>query len=252
MAVQETEASFRSKLAQIGRAGLHALFPKDVEYYFLALELVDSQGFTVDYFAWPVLPDEIRETHNEITSVRKTMGGVHVLKNPTFNPRNIIIKGDFGRRFKLLLGGKTIEFAGFSLSMNNGRFSIDPPNLLENNIPQLSSFAKNGYGCIKILEAMKEKSKKLDNDLKPFSLYLYNPILGNNYQVEFISFSHMQDENEYNMRPAYNMQLTAVAPLDSVLSRKANLRSVVKNLSLSNLQKTANSIASGIRRIPGL
>lgn len=249
MSVQLTEASFKSKVAQIGRAGLHALFPKDIEYYFLALELVDSQGNTVDYFAWPILPDEIKETQQELTAINKTMGGVNVLKNPTFNPRTISLRGDFGRKFKLLLGGNPIEFAGFGLSVQNGKFSVSTPNLLENKTPEFSSFVKNGYGCIKLLEAIKEKSKKLDADQKPNALYLYNPILGNNYQVEVNSFSIMQDKNEYNMRPGYSMQLTAVAPLDSVLSRKAQLKSVLKNLSLSNLQKTANSVASGIRRI---
>lgn len=249
MSVIATEASFRSKLNQLGRATLHALFPKDIEYYFLALELVDSQGTTVDYFSWPVLPEEINETQNELTSVRKTMGGVNVQKNPTFNPRQISIRGNFGRRFKLLLGGKPIEFAGIGLSIKNGKFDIKGPNLLDNNVPQFSSFVKNGYGCIKLLEAMKEKSKKLDADQKPHALYLYNPILGNNYQVEFNSFNQMQDKDSHNMIPAYSFQLTAVAPLDSVLSRKVNLKSVVKNLSLANLQKTANSVASGLRRI---
>jgi hypothetical protein len=249
MSVATTEASFKSKVAQIGRAGLHALFPKDIEYYFLAIELVDSQGNTVDYFAWPILPDEIKETQTEITNIRKTMGGVNVLKNPTFNPRTISIRGDFGRRFKLLLDGKPIELGGFSLSMQNGKFNINPPNLLDSNVAQFSSFVKSGYGCVKVLESIKEKSKKLDGDQQPFALYLYNPILGNNYQVEFNSFSQRQDKSEYNMRPAYDIQLTAIAPLDSVLSRRANLKSVLKNLSLSNLQKTANSVASGLRRI---
>jgi hypothetical protein len=252
MGVLDTEASFKSKVAQIGRAALNTLFPKDIEYYFLAIELVDSQGYTVDYFAWPILPDEISETQTELTNVRKTMGGVNVLKNPTFNPRQISIRGDFGRRFKLLLGGKPVEFAGFSLSMQNGKFTVNPPNILDSNFAQFSSFVKSGYGCIKVLESIKEKSKKLDNDQKPFALYLYNPILGNNYQVEFTSFNQKQDKHEYNMRPMYNIQLTAVAPLDSVLSRKANLRAVIKNLSLSNLQKQANSISSGLRSAIGL
>lgn len=248
MSVSSVEAKVKSKIGTIGKAGLHALFPKDVEYYFLALELVDSNGVTVDYFAWPILPDELREVQHELTNVRKSMGGVNILKNPTFNPRVILIRGDFGRRFKLLLGGKPIEFAGFSLSMQNGKFNIDPPNLLSSTTAQLSSFVKSGYGCIKLLEAMKEKSKQLDNNKKPHSLYLYNPILGNNYQVEFNMFGQLQDKHAYNMRPSYNIQLTAVAPLDSVLSRKANLKSTLKNLTLSHLQKNAGSIVAGLRR----
>lgn len=249
MSVSTVEARVKNSIATIGKAGLHALFPKDVEYYFLALELVDSSGNTVDYFAWPILPDELRENQVEITTIRKTMGGVSVLKNPTFNPRVIFIKGDFGRRFKLLLGGKPVEFAGFTLSTQNGKFAIDPPNLLSSTTAQLSSFVKSGYGCIKLLEAMKEKSKKLDQNQKPHSLYLYNPILGNNYQVEFNTFGQLQDKHDYNMLPSYSIQMTAVAPLDSVLSRKANLKSTLKNLTLSHLQKNAGSIVAGLRKI---
>ncbi len=252
MSLEATKSSFRSKLSQVGRATLNTLFPKDIELYMLSMELVNSQGQTVDYFAWPILPDEIRETNTEITNIRKTMGGVNVLKNPTFVPAQISIRGDFGRSFKILLGGQQIQFAGFGLSTSDGKFNITPPNTLENPIPQFSTFAKTGYGCVKLLEAIRDKSKKLDSDGKPFSLYLYNPILGGNYQVEFNSFQQMQDKNHYNMFPAYNMQLTGIAPLDSVLSRRANIRSALKNLSIHNLQKTANTVASSLRLIPGL
>lgn len=247
MSLIATEASFKSKVSQIGRAALHALFPKDAEYYFIALELVDSQGNTVDYFAWPVLPDQIRETHVEITRVRKTIGGVNVTKNSTFTPRQITINGTFGKRFKILLKSGQVEFAGFGLSMQNGRFNISTPNKLQNNIPQFSSFAKSGYGCVKLLEGMKEKSKALDGNNKPFSLFLYNPILGNNYQVEFNSFTHFQDESRFNMFPGYGLQITAVAPLDTLFTRAANVRSTLKNLSFSNLQKTANTLAIRLR-----
>jgi len=248
---ESVELDYRNKVGQIGRAALHALFPNDIEYYFLAIELVDSNGNSVDYFAWPILPDEIRQTDQEITRVGKTIGGVSVLKNTTFVPKMISMRGDFGRRFKIILGGNPLEFGGFRLSQQSGKFSITPPNFLQNPIPQFSSFAKNGYGCIKVLQSIKDKSKQLDENGKPFSVYLYNPILGNNYQVEFTNFTHMQDKNNYNMIPAYSMQLTAVAPLDSVLSRVANLTSTVKNLAISNLQKGANRVASNLRATLG-
>lgn len=252
MSLISVQNQFRDLLTQTGKAALHAVYPMDFNYSFIAIELVDSQGSTVDYFGWPILPDEVRETHVEITNIRKTMGGVNVMKNPTFAPRQISMRGTFGRTFKLLLGQQTVEFAGFGFSIQNGKFNISPPNALDATIPQFSSFAKTGYGCVKLLEAIKEKSKKLDQYGKPFSLYLYNPILGNNYQVEFNNFSHMQDKDQYNMIPAYSMQLTAIALLDSVLGRRASVNSALKNLSLANLQKTANVVASGLRLIPGL
>lgn len=250
MALQDVEERFKSQSKRLGQAALHALYPKDFAYYFLALQLVDSSNNTIDYFSWPILPDEIREVQSEVTNVKKTIGGVHVLKNPTFTPRQISIKGDFGRRFKLLLGGTKVEFAGFNFSINSGKFNIANNNLLDGIVPQFSSFAKTGYGCIKVLEAIKEKSKKLDSNNKPYSLYLYNPILGNNYLVEFVTISHFQDKDRYNMIPAYQLQLVAIAPLDNIVSRVNNIKSALKNLTLAGLQKTANSVASSLRSLP--
>jgi hypothetical protein len=136
--------------------------------------------------------------------------------------------------------------------MQNGKFNISAPNFLEGDVPQFSSFAKTGYGCVKVLEAMKEKSKKLDNYNKPHSLYLYNPILGNNYQVEVNEFMHMQDKDKFNMVPAYSMRLTAVAELNAIFGRGGSILSALSNLTIGNLQKSANSIASQLRIIPGL
>lgn len=247
MSLEATKSSYRSKLAQLGRGALHALFPNDFEFYSISLELVDSQGNTVDYFIWPINPNEIRENHPEITNIRKTIGGVNVLKNSTFNPRTISIRGNFGRDFLVLIGGQEFVFAGFGASIRNGKFSITPPSLLDNPVPQFSTFIKTGYGCVKLLQAIKDKSKGLDEWRKPYSLYLYNPILGNNYQVEFRDFSPSQDVQNSNMLPTYNLTLTAVASLDNVFSRRVNLKSGVKLTALTHLQKTANTLANNLK-----
>lgn len=248
MSLEAVKSAYRDGLVNVGKSALHALYPNDFPLYFLAMEVVDSRGNTVNYLAWPILPEEIKESHVEITSIKKTISSVNVVKNPTFVPRNISIKGNFGRNFKLLLN-RGIEFAGFGIS---GGQLVNNNSLDGNVIPQFSSIAKTGYGCIKIIEAMKETSKKLDAYKKPHSLYLYNPILGNNYQVEFStgnSFNHMQNNKQNNMIPAYDIQLTAVAPLNGLFSRTANLESAIKNLSIGVLQKGANAIASDIRSI---
>lgn len=248
MADRITDARLKTAISSVGRATLHALYPKDVEFYLIALALEDSKGNLVDYFSWPILPDSISETRKEITNVRKTMGGVNVLKNPTFVPTQISMRGDFGQRFKVLLNGQNFEFAGIQLSTKSGSFDITPPGQLENTVPQFSSFAKTGYGCIKVLEAMIAKSKKLDSYNKPFSLYLYNPILGNNYQVEVDVFVHSQDSSKYNMFPSYNIQFTSVAPLDSLIGRAQNVKSAIKNVAFSVLQRKANTLVSPIRK----
>lgn len=247
MSRESIEASVQSKLRQVGRAGLNILFPKEFEYYLLALELVSGND-TIDYFAWPILPDELREVHQEITQVRKTIGGVYSLKNSSFVPRQILIRGTFGRRFKILINRQPTMFAGFQFSLKNKKFTVTPPNKLENIIPQFSSFAKTGYGCIKVLESIKEKSKQLSGG-KPLTLYLYNPILGNNYQVEITNFTHFQDKSEHNMVPGYQLQLTAIAPFDNVFDRGSQIKSAIKNLAIDAVQRKAQDLANNLRKV---
>ena len=61
----------RSLLTSIGRAGLNALFPNDFEFYMVALELVDSESRTIEYFSFPILPSNIREQSTPITNIKK-------------------------------------------------------------------------------------------------------------------------------------------------------------------------------------
>lgn len=247
--VTAIQGQFKDALTSLGKAGLNALFPKDFEYYSIALELVDDLNNTVDYFSWPILPSELTESVTELTNIRKTMTGVNVLKNPTFTPTQITIQGNFGRTFKIVVNNNPIEFAG--LSIQNGFYNTDPVNGVR-TFPSFSSFAKTGYGCIKVLEAIKNKSKQLDQrNKKPYKLFLYNPILGNNYQVEFNTFRHMQNEKTSNMIPNYMIQLTSVASLDNLLSVGQNLKSTAKSLAFSNLQKSANSVARNLRSVIG-
>jgi len=249
MALEALESRHRSLISRVGKAAAHTLFPKDFEYYLLAFELVNSKGITVDYFAFPILPHQIDERHNELTNVKKTMGGVTTIRTATFVPRDITLSGDFGKKFKITLGGRKIEFAGMSLSVQNGVFNAtaDPLGNLLDRVSQFSSFAKTGYGCIKVIEAMKEKSKGLDAFDKPYSLYMYNPILGNDYQVEVMSFSHSQDREQNNMVPKYNLSLKAIAPLSALTDW--NSFSSVRNIAINAIQGRLNSVLNRARNI---
>jgi len=248
MAVQDIKNRFNERLGDLGSAAMHALFPNDFEYYLFALELVNSAGDSVEYFTFPVTPQSVEEVKREITNVRKSMGGVNVIKNPSFVPREINIIGDFGRVFKVVINSQRVEFSGLRFSTNNGFFKKPNPGQISRPTPVFSSFAKTGYGCVKIIEAIREKSKQLDEFNKPYGLYCYNPILGNNYQVEFVSMTHRQDKESNNMIPRYNIQLIATAPLESLLSSRKNIASAIRNLSFANIQKTANRLSSRIRR----
>lgn len=250
MSLEAVNSRARSTIAQIGRLAFNALYPKEFEYYLFALELLDSQDVTVDYFSFPILPDQLKETHREITNVKKTLGGVVVIKNPTFVPRTISLTGDFGKKLKILIGGNNVTFAGFQFSVNNGRFNVTPPGQLEEIFPVFSSFAKTGYGCIKMVEAMKDKSIRLDSLGKPYKLLCHNPIMGNSYQVEILEFEHHQDADRYNTIPRYSLTMRAVAPLEGFagFSRFTG----AKNTSFGVLQKRANRTLSQVRRSIGL
>lgn len=237
----------RSLLRTIGKAGLNALYPKEFEHYFFALELVDHLGQTVDYFAFPILPSSFSEEHTEITNIKKSMGGVVTIKNQTFVPKQINIRGDFGKSLKILLGGKQVELFGLRFSMNNGNFGVsgNPLSNLVTKYANFSSFAKTGFGCIKMLEALKDKSNQIDPvTKKPYALYCYNSMTGNNYKVEIKRFTHQQDKSGMNMIPNYSLSMTATATLESLT--EFNQYSSIINLGINLLQKATNNVVNNI------
>jgi hypothetical protein len=242
MALNGIVSDFRSRLSTLGEIGLNALFPQDFEFYMVALELVNSRGNTEEYFSFPVLPSNIREQSTEITNIKKTAGGIVVIDNDSFVTKDITMSGTFGRNFKLLVngGGDRIEFAGISLSFSGGR----PDLAIER--PDFSRIAKTGYGCTKILEKIKNKSVMLDNNGKPYSLYLYNPVLGNNYVVKFIDIITSQSEDVNNRIPKYEITLRAIASLDSI--GQGGAVDLVRNTSASAIQKSLNNGLNGVRR----
>ena len=84
MSVESTNEAFRNILRTQGRRSAQILFPNDFEMYFSAFELVDSSGRTVDYFAFPLNPENIAEFQPEIVNIKKTNAGITVLSNNTF------------------------------------------------------------------------------------------------------------------------------------------------------------------------
>jgi len=245
MPVTDNTSLQRNALAKsIGKAALHALFPKDFEYYLVAFELVNETG-TVDYFSFPIMPKSIRESLPELNNIKKTAGGVVALDNETFVPTSISLSGTFGRKFKILIRGAQIELLGFRFSNDSGKFGITKPGAIENVTPSFSSFAKTGYGCIKILESMKEKSRQAG-----YKLYFYNSILGNNYVVKFEEFTHSQDESSSNMLPQYNISLKSLAPLSAIEGR-GGLVDMAKNTGIGVVQKGLNNSFTDVKKSLG-
>lgn len=237
---------------QVGGAALHHLFPHDIEYYYIALELVNSRGQSVEFFGFPILPSNIQETKPEIKNIKKSGGGVTVLKTSNFIPRDILLQGNFGRQFKFLLGGELIDFAALSFSSQTGNFGSNVVSGIKQTFQQLDPKIKSGYGCIKILESIINKSQDLDENGESYRLYLYNPVLGNNYLVEVLSSSFSMNENEANRIPHYNVSLKAIAPLDQITTRDNYENSLLRNLSFDLITKGVNRVGNNLKRSLGL
>ncbi len=254
----------RKQLYQaLGKAGAHALFPKDFEYYLVTLELVDSQDKQIDYLAFPVTPDKMNYTSQSAVNVQKTLGGVSSIDTGNFVPRMMDFSGSFGRKFKILLAPSSI-----SSSRGPGRFPKQgPPSTADNSRLQSQTYyggrmkkgkltiepniflpkIKTGYGTLKILERILENSKGLDEYEKPYKLYLYNPALGHSWLVTVKNFDFTQDVDSSNMIWKYNVSFHILAPLQNLIKRPRT--SLIQVLKTSVLQQGASRLFNDTKRI---
>lgn len=233
----------------IGKAALHSLFPNDFEYYMIALELVDSKGYTVDYLNFPVNPNQISQTDPQITNIKQSFGGVTILKSQTFVPKDIRISGDFGRAFKILIqpfDKGTFRAFGGGMSTKDGVWKKhDNPS--ENKVGAtvkkmvLNSSIKTGYGSIKLLQSICDKSGGVDLDGNPLRLYLYNMTLGESYLVEVINATFDQNKQSSNMIWQYSLNLKAVAPITK--TKKSSALAMSQRMLFSVLQQGITQIA---------
>lgn len=241
--LEDTIERYKGLIREVGKRTLHALFPNDFEFYMVSFELVDSKGNTVDFFIFPIMPSQLREDEVTLTNIKKTFGGIVSLDTNTFIPRKVSLSGNFGRKFKFLLGEEVINFAGVRFtSFEEGLTSIGAT--IGKSI--FSSKIKTGYGCTKVLESILKKSKMLDEEGKPFRLYFYNSAFGTNYLVKTNNFSFSQNENSSNMIWEYNINMTAVAPLE--LLEEYNNSALPIALGADFINKKLTKTVSKIRR----
>lgn len=229
------------------QAALNALYPNDFEYYMMAFELVDPTDKTIDYFVFPIMPSAFSDNIVSPTTVTNTMGGVSVTSNSSFSPHDVMMQGNFGRKFKILTGGgqDSIHPAVAMYSTSSGAFDQAAfiPSMRGKFIKALSNTrVKTGYGAFKILEGICAKSKA-DLNGKPNRLYMYNPALGANYMVKVMNFkASMSGAN--NMIWGYELTLKAVAPLEAIVGIGKKKDSLAGALTSSVVQNTANKVAT--------
>lgn len=242
MSLDSVKRAFISKTGALGKVGLNGLYPNDFELYVFALELVNSKGDTEEYFILPINPTNFEETQPANTSIIKTMGGVVTIDSNTFDPVDIVMSGNFGRRFKALLGGELIDFGALSYSSKSGAFSASKAgDQFKKSI--FNSRIKTGYGCIKILESISKKSTSLDQFNKPYSLYLYNLALGNSYLIKIMNLNFKQDMSS-NRIWNYTMQIKGIGEMDSIEGGRSQ-GSLSASLATTKVIQGAANVALG-------
>lgn len=236
-----------SLASQLGLQTLSSIFPYDFEWYMVALELTDSEDNTIDYLAFPIQPDSISKTEPTRTNIKKSMSGVVVLSNDSFVPQDITIRGSFGRQFKLLLNIKTINGGVERYSTVSGVYSLHQTRGLSTaiNFGSFNLSVKNGYGLIKILQAIVNKSTGLDDKGKPFKLYFYNMALGESYLVSIPpSGAQFSQDVSKNMVWSYSLTMRTLAPIDSV--REVDPKSLGKSLATAAITVGVSMLAKGV------
>ena len=166
---------YNTLLKSLGEATLHSLYPKDFPYYAMSLELVqisEEEEKTIDYFVFPVMPNQYSNTLHNLTNIQKTSSGVLSIKTSDFIPRDIKINGDFGVKFKLMIGKNHVHAAAWRLSTNSGEYG---GGNLQIKFKPFDIGVKSGYGALKVLEGIVNKSVELDEKGYPYILYFYNP-----------------------------------------------------------------------------
>lgn len=235
-----------SLASEVGMKTLASMYPNDFDYYLCALELVTSNDKTIDYLAFPINPDSISKTMPNRNTVKRSMGAVTVLSNPVFTPQEITISGSFGRGFKVLTT-KSPDPEVADMSTSSGKYSLYSIN---NDVAlgsiHRASFdigSKTGYGVIKILEAIIDKSVALDKQGKPCKLYFYNMALGESYLVT-VSPGGLQLHQDLskNMIWNYTLTLQIVSPLDG----RKKFEKAMRLSGLNTIQNSVTALGKGV------
>lgn len=233
MSIESEARRFHAASRNIGKRALNALYPNDFEIYIFALELVNGDRETEEYFIFPVNPSSVNEPQNPIQSFKKTAGGITVLSAVTFAPTTISLQGNFGRKFKFLIGSEIISFSNINFKPSLSDFK-----------PTFNKNIKTGYGCLKVLENIIKKSNTLDKKGQPYALYFYNLALGNSYLVKAIDFTPFQSQDS-NMIWNYHLTFKSLMRVEDIVVR--DQRSLTASLSANNaIQDVVNNIGNRI------
>lgn len=203
-------------LERLGKTGLNIKYPDEFELYVMALELLDQDFNTLRYFVFPVMPDSFSEDSQQLHSIKKTLGGVHVLATTNFIPTDISLSGTFGRRLRVLLNG---TYTDLIASFRTPQGVANWQSVKKGTTEFFDEDIKTGYGCTKILESMINETNVIDSTGGIKTLIFHNLALGNSYVVRPMGLILTQDRNS-NMLWNYRLTLKSLAPLSALYSSK--------------------------------
>lgn len=253
MNISSINRKYQELLTAVGKTALNALFPYDFEVYMMALELTDSEGNTIDYLSFPIMPESITKAEPKRTNIKVASTSTTVLSSASFIPEEITIKGNFGRTFNILLSPKEPSISGVAYSTKSGVYDLtqinNKNNVLAVKMPAFNVGIKTGYGAIRILKSIISKSNGVDKSGKPFRLFFYNLALGESYLVTVPNSGITVSQNlQKNMIWEYNLTLNTLANLSSLHSQ-IKRSSLLKVASTDVIQKGINSTLSVVKNM---
>lgn len=210
--ILEARSKVQDMIATQGRINLHSQFPNEFEYYLCALQLVDADGKTEEYLVFPVQPSNIQIITSKNKNISKTFYGNVIIENNSFNPVDINLSGNFGRKFRTINTEGGVSKQLFPNNLNTIAQSIGGQTLQQN---EFSANQKTGYGVTKILERIFHRSSEIKNDV-PLKLFFYCYAFNAHFLVEPMNLVTSQDES-MNMIWKYDLKLKGVAPANEVI-----------------------------------
>lgn len=217
-----------------------SLYEVDFEAYMIAFELCDSEGQTLDYFTFPIMPTELSIEDSIPVKIENTFGGVNSISSNIYVPKNIHLSGNFGRQFRLLIRNKVVTPLAHKTIQERdyGVGGIQREQL------EISNQLKTGYGCFKVLQSIINRSVEVDQYGECNKLYMYNLVYGESYVVKVESFRGSQSINN-NAIWNYDLTLKSVCPLHLDAHKKGKS---IKAFAMSTAQSALNTVLSGVRQ----
>lgn len=244
MSIDNAIRNMNTLLTSAGKVALNIKYPKEFEVYMCAFELIDGSGRTMKYFIFPIMPSSLKEKEPEATNIKRTLAGVTSLSTTTFIPKQITLAGNFGRKFKVLLGSTYTELLS---AFTTPRGTVTADSTLTGAVNIFDDRVKTGYGCLQVLKEILDEALVLDES-GARRLVFYNLAFGTSYVVKVVD-KDISMSQETNFLHNYVINLTAIAPLEA-LKTQAQLEKDATQLNITNyMQKQTNRLVNSLTSI---